>query len=76
MNRDETTEDPSTATPVTGHVELARPQDVLPGLLHILPLGMKMLRKGKIPNPFGHTFPGLSQIRALIQRVRRATPST
>jgi succinate dehydrogenase / fumarate reductase, iron-sulfur subunit len=44
------------------------------GLLHILPLGMKMLRKGKIPNPFGHAFPGLSQIRALIQRVRRATP--
>jgi succinate dehydrogenase / fumarate reductase iron-sulfur subunit len=46
------------------------------GLLHILPLGMKMLRKGKIPNPFGHAFPGLSQVRALIQRVRRATPPT
>ena len=43
-------------------------------LLHILPLGMKMLRKGKIPNPFGHAFPGLSHIRALIQRIRRATP--
>ena len=43
-------------------------------LLHILPLGMKMLCKGKIPNPFGHAFPGLSHIRALIQRVRRATP--
>ena len=45
-------------------------------LLRILPLGMKMLRKGKIPNPFGHAFPGLSHIRALIQRVRRATPPT
>jgi succinate dehydrogenase / fumarate reductase iron-sulfur subunit len=43
-------------------------------LLNILPLGIKMFRKGKIPNPFGHAFPGLSHIRALIQRVRRATP--
>ena len=46
------------------------------GLLHILPLAIKMWRKGKIPNPFGHAFPGLSQVRALIQRVRRATPPT
>ena len=43
-------------------------------LLRILPLAIKMWRKGKIPNPFGHAFPGLSQVRALIQRVRRATP--
>jgi succinate dehydrogenase / fumarate reductase, iron-sulfur subunit len=44
-------------------------------LLRLLPLGMKMLRRGKIPNPFGHAFPGLSQVRALIQRVRRVIPS-
>jgi succinate dehydrogenase / fumarate reductase iron-sulfur subunit len=44
------------------------------GLLHILPLGIKMLLKGKIPNPFGHSFPGLSQLQAFIERVRRATP--
>jgi succinate dehydrogenase / fumarate reductase iron-sulfur subunit len=44
------------------------------GLLHILPLGIKMLLKGKIPNPFGHTFPGLSQLQSLIRRARRATP--
>ena len=44
------------------------------GLLHILPLGIKMLLKGKIPNPFGHTFPGLSHLQSLIRRVRRATP--
>ncbi|HSL02688.1 MAG TPA: succinate dehydrogenase iron-sulfur subunit [Nitrospiraceae bacterium] len=44
------------------------------GLLHILPLGIKMLLKGKIPNPFGHALPGLSLIQALIQRVRRVPP--
>jgi succinate dehydrogenase / fumarate reductase iron-sulfur subunit len=44
------------------------------GLLHILPLGIKMLLKGKVPNPFGHSFPGLSQLQAFIERVRRATP--
>jgi succinate dehydrogenase / fumarate reductase iron-sulfur subunit len=43
-------------------------------LLHILPLGIKMLLKGKVPNPFGHALPGLSHIRALIQRVRSVTP--
>ena len=44
------------------------------GLLRILPLGVKMLFKGKIPNPFGHALPGLSDLQALIRRVRRATP--
>jgi succinate dehydrogenase / fumarate reductase iron-sulfur subunit len=43
-------------------------------LLRILPLGIKMLVKGKIPNPLGHALPGLSQLQALIRRVRRATP--
>jgi succinate dehydrogenase / fumarate reductase iron-sulfur subunit len=44
------------------------------GLLRILPLGIKMLLKGKIPNPFGHALPGLSHLQALIRRVRSATP--
>ena len=44
------------------------------GLLHILPLGIKMLLKGKVPNPFGPAFPGLSQLQAFIERVRRVTP--
>jgi succinate dehydrogenase / fumarate reductase iron-sulfur subunit len=44
------------------------------GLLRILPLGIKMLLKGKIPNPLGHTLPGLSHMQALIRRVRRAPP--
>ncbi len=43
------------------------------GLLHILPLGMKMFFRGKIPNPFGQALPGLSQLQAFIERVRRAT---
>ena len=41
------------------------------GLLHVLPLGIKMFLKGKIPSPFGHALPGLSQLQALIRRVRR-----
>jgi succinate dehydrogenase / fumarate reductase, iron-sulfur subunit len=44
------------------------------GLLHILPLGLAMFFKGKIPNPFGHALPGLSQLQALIRRVRRGLP--
>ncbi len=43
-------------------------------LLRILPLGLKMLFKGKVPNPLGHAIPGLSHLQALIRRVRRATP--
>jgi succinate dehydrogenase / fumarate reductase, iron-sulfur subunit len=44
------------------------------GLMRVLPLGIKMLLKGKIPNPFGHAFPGLSHLQALIRRVRRTPP--
>jgi len=43
-------------------------------LLRILPLAIMMLLKGKIPNPFGHALPGLSQIQALLRRVRRTMP--
>jgi succinate dehydrogenase / fumarate reductase, iron-sulfur subunit len=46
----------------------------LRGLLHVLPLGLKMLFKGKVPNPFGQALPGLSLLQALIRRVRRAMP--
>jgi len=44
------------------------------GLMRVLPLGIKMFLKGKIPNPFGHAFPGLSHLQALIRRVRRPPP--
>lgn len=40
-------------------------------LLHVLPLGLRMFVKGKVPNPFGHGLPGLSQIQALVRRVGR-----
>jgi succinate dehydrogenase iron-sulfur subunit len=40
-------------------------------LLHVLPLGLRMLLKGKVPNPFGHRLPGLDHIRAIFQRARR-----
>lgn len=46
----------------------------LRGLFHVLPLGLKMLFKGKVPNPFGQALPGLSHLQALIRRVRRAMP--
>ena len=48
----------------------------LRGLLHVLPLGLKMLFKGKVPNPFGQALPGLSHLQALIRRVRSAMPPT
>ena len=44
------------------------------GMLRILPLGVKMFLKGKIPNPFGHTLPGLAQLQAFIRRIRRTMP--
>jgi succinate dehydrogenase iron-sulfur subunit len=43
-------------------------------LLHVLPLGLRMLLKGKVPNPFAHRLAGLAHIRAIFQRARR-TPS-
>ena len=42
------------------------------GISRIMPLGIKMFLKGKVPNPFGHALPGLSQLQAFIRRVRRA----
>jgi succinate dehydrogenase / fumarate reductase iron-sulfur subunit len=43
-------------------------------LSRIMPLGIKMFMKGKVPNPFGHALPGLSQLQAFIRRVRRGGP--
>lgn len=44
------------------------------GLLHILPLGLKMFLKGKMPNPLGHAFPGLGHLKDLIRRAKRVLP--
>ncbi|MDH4185931.1 MAG: succinate dehydrogenase/fumarate reductase iron-sulfur subunit [Nitrospira sp.] len=44
------------------------------GLMQILPLGLMMLRKGKVPNPFGHAIPGIRHFHRLINHVRRTIP--
>jgi succinate dehydrogenase / fumarate reductase, iron-sulfur subunit len=41
--------------------------------LRILPLGIRMFFKGKVPNPLAHRFPGLEQVRAIFRRARRPT---
>lgn len=41
------------------------------GLLHVAPLGLRMLLKGKVPNPFAPRIPGLDHVRGLFRRARR-----
>lgn len=41
-------------------------------LLHVLPLGIKMLLKGKVPNPFARPIPGIAQVRTIFHKMRRA----
>ena len=41
--------------------------------LRILPLGVRMFFKGKVPNPFAHRLSGMAQVRAIFQRARRPT---
>ncbi|MEQ1793871.1 MAG: 2Fe-2S iron-sulfur cluster-binding protein [Nitrospira sp.] len=41
--------------------------------LRILPLGVRMFFKGKVPNPLAHRIPGLEQVRAIFRRARRPT---
>jgi succinate dehydrogenase / fumarate reductase iron-sulfur subunit len=43
----------------------------LSGLLRVLPLGLKMLLKGKVPSPFGHGLTGIEQVRAIFAAARR-----
>jgi succinate dehydrogenase / fumarate reductase iron-sulfur subunit len=43
----------------------------LRGLLHVLPLGLKMLIKGKVPSPFAHGVNGIEHIRAIFASARR-----
>jgi succinate dehydrogenase / fumarate reductase iron-sulfur subunit len=72
---------------VTGFVDLIRRQGrlneaLMPlkiiGLrltqaLHMLPLGLAMLRRGKVPNPFGHAIAGINQVRRLLTGTGRQT---
>ena len=39
--------------------------------LQVLPLGIRMFFKGKVPNPMGHRLTGLSQIQSIFRRGRR-----
>ena len=41
-------------------------------LLHVLPLGLKMLVKGKVPNPLTPPIRGIEQVRAIFAARRRA----
>ncbi len=34
-------------------------------LLRVLPLGVRMFLKGKVPNPLGHPIPGIDQVRSI-----------
>ena len=72
---------------ITGFVDLVRRQGrlneaLMPlkivGLrlaraLHILPLGLAMVRRGKVPNPFGHGIPGMTHVRRIFSSTGRAT---
>ena len=40
-------------------------------LLHVLPLGIKMLLRGKVPNPLTPPIPGIAEVRAIFA-ARRA----
>ena len=42
-------------------------------LVRVLPLGVRMWLKGKVPSPFGHTIPGIEQVRAIFAASRRLT---
>jgi succinate dehydrogenase / fumarate reductase iron-sulfur subunit len=39
--------------------------------LHVLPLGMRMLLKGKVPSPLHPPIDGVERVRAMLQRGRR-----
>ncbi len=45
-------------------------------LLRVLPLGLAMLRRGKVPHPFGHGLGGMAAVRMLFHAFRRRVPPT
>jgi succinate dehydrogenase / fumarate reductase iron-sulfur subunit len=44
-------------------------------LLHVLPLGIRMLLKGKVPSPLAHALPGMAQVRQIFNAFRRPRPT-
>ncbi len=45
-------------------------------LLQVLPLAVKMLGRGKMPNPLGRPIPGIAQVRAIFAAARRRAASS
>jgi succinate dehydrogenase / fumarate reductase iron-sulfur subunit len=43
----------------------------LPRFFQVLPLGLAMLRKGKVPNPFASTVPGIARVRSIFAAAKR-----
>ena len=43
----------------------------LPRFFQVLPLGLAMLRKGKVPNPFASAIPGIARVRSIFAAVKR-----
>lgn len=43
-------------------------------MLRVIPLGLSMLLKGKVPNPLGRTFPGIEEVRNIFTAFRRRKP--
>lgn len=43
----------------------------LPRFFQVLPLGLAMLRKGKVPNPFASAIPGIARVRSIFTAVKR-----
>jgi succinate dehydrogenase / fumarate reductase iron-sulfur subunit len=41
-------------------------------LLHVLPLGIRMFLKGKVPNPLAPPIPGIAQVRSIFAARRQA----
>ena len=42
-------------------------------MLSVIPLGLRMLMKGKVPNPFAHPIAGIGQVRAIFNALGGAT---
>ncbi len=39
-------------------------------LVSVMPLGLRMLLRGKVPNPFGHSISGIQAVRAIFRATR------
>lgn len=44
-------------------------------LLNVVPLGIRMALKGKVPSPVGHALPGIAQVRHIFNAFRRPRPT-